>query len=91
MIVRNDRIAIFPNPVSANQLHVSFNSKESGRYTLQLVNLTGQVLSEKDVQVVSGGQIVTMNVNSALARGPYLVKVLSNSKKAVFADKVLIE
>ncbi len=36
-------------------------------------------------------QVVPVNVRAGLAKGPYMVKVLSNSKKAVFTDKLLVE
>jgi sugar lactone lactonase YvrE len=90
-IIRNDKIALYPNPVATNQVYVSFNSKESGRYTIQLVDLAGKVISENKVQIGIGGQVVPVAVNNGLARGPYMLKVLSNSKKAVFTDKLIVE
>lgn len=90
-IIRNDKIALYPNPVITNQVYVSFNSKESGRYTIQLVDLTGKIISEKIVQIAIGGQVVPVAVNNGLAKGAYMVKVLSNSKKAVFTDKLIVE
>ncbi|HEX6428405.1 MAG TPA: T9SS type A sorting domain-containing protein [Niastella sp.] len=90
-IIRNDKIAMYPNPVATNQVYVSFNSKESGRYTIQLLDLAGKTISEKIVQIGTGGQVVPVAVNNGLAKGPYMVKVLSNSKKAVFTDKLIVE
>jgi hypothetical protein len=90
-IIRNEKIALYPNPVATNQLYVSFNRKESGRYTIQLVDLTGKTITEKVVQIADGGQVVAMNVNNSLAKGPYMVKVLNNSKKAVFTDKLIVQ
>lgn len=90
-IIRNDKIALYPNPVATNQLYVSFNRNESGRYTIQLVDLTGKTITEKVVQIAGGGQVITMNVHNSLAKGPYMVKVLNNSKKAVFTDQVIVQ
>jgi hypothetical protein len=90
-IIRNDKIALYPNPVATNQVYVSFNNKESGRYTIQLLDLSGKVISEKIVQIGSGGQVIPVAVNNGLAKGPYMLKVLSNSKKAVFTDKLIVE
>ena len=90
-IIRNDKIAVYPNPVLTNQLYVSFNSKESGRYTIQMVDLTGKIITEKVVQVALGGQVVPMYVYNNLAKGPYMVKVLNNGKKAVFTDQVVVQ
>jgi len=90
-ILRNEKIALYPNPIATNLVYVSFNSKESGRYTIQLVDLTGKVIMEKIAVVGNGGQVIPLNVNNSLAKGPYMVKVLSNSKKAVFTDKLIVQ
>lgn len=90
-LIRNEKIALYPNPVTTNLIYVSFNSKESGRYTIQLVTLTGQVISEKIAVIANGAQVVPVNVKPGLSKGTYMVKVLSNSKKAVFTDKLMVE
>ena len=89
--MRNDKIALYPNPVSTPQLYISFNGKESGRYTIQLMDLTGKVISEKVVDIIGGGQVVPMTMYSTLAKGPYMVKVLNEIKKTVFTDKLLVQ
>jgi len=90
-IIRNEKIALYPNPVATNLVYVSFNSKESGRYTIQLVDLNGKIIAEQIAVINSGGQIVPVPVNNGLAKGPYMLKVLSNSKKAVFTDKLIVQ
>jgi hypothetical protein len=90
-VTRNEKFAIFPNPIVSNQVYVSFNVKETGRYTIQLLDLTGKVITEKIAVIANGAQVIPVNVRSGLAKGPYMVKVLSNSKKAVFTDKLIVE
>jgi len=87
----NQKIALYPNPVATSQVYVSFNTNESGRYTIQLVDLNGKVISEKIAMVYVGGRVVPVAVENGLAKGPYMIKVLSNSKKTVFTDKLIIE
>jgi hypothetical protein len=90
-VIRNEKFALYPNPIVSSQVYVSFNVKETGRYTIQLLDLTGKVISQKVAVIDNGAQVVPVNVNSGLAKGPYMVKVLSNSKKAVFTDKLIVE
>lgn len=90
-LVRNEKIALYPNPVNTNLIYVSFNSKESGRFTIQLVDLTGKILSEKIAVIGNGAQVVSVPVKPGLAKGAYMVKVLSNSKKSVYTDKLIVE
>jgi hypothetical protein len=90
-ILRNEKIALFPNPIATNLVYVSFNVKESGRYTIQLVDLSGKIILEKKAVVDNGGQVIPVNVNNSLAKGPYMLKVLSNTKKVVFTDKLIVQ
>ena len=89
-LVRNGNISLYPNPVATNQVSVNFNGKESGRYTIQLLDLNGKILLEQ-IAVVNGIQGIPVLFKTGLAKGPYMVKVLSNSKKTVFTDKLLIQ
>jgi hypothetical protein len=90
-VIRNEKFALYPNPVAGSQVYVSFNIRETGRYTIQMLDLTGKVITEKIAVIDNGAQVIPMNVRAGLAKGPYMVKVLSNSKKAVFTDKVIVE
>ncbi|OQP42390.1 hypothetical protein A4D02_12505 [Niastella koreensis] len=89
-LVRNGNISLYPNPVANNQVSVNFNGKESGRYTIQLLDLNGKILLEQ-IAVVNGIQGIPVLFKTGLAKGPYMIKVLSNSKKTVFTDKLLIQ
>ena len=90
-VIRNEKFALYPNPAAGSQVYVSFNIQEKGRYTIQMLDLTGKVISEKIAVIDNGAQVIPMNVRAGLAKGPYMVKVLSNSKKAVFTDKLIVE
>jgi hypothetical protein len=90
-VVRNEKISLYPNPVATSRVFVRFNGKETGRYTLQLVNLGGQLITERVVEVTSQGQVVPFALQHNLAKGAYTVKVLNNSKKAIFTDKIVVE
>jgi len=89
-IMRNDKIALYPNPVSTPRLYISFNGKESGRYTIQLLDLNGKILLEQ-IAVVNGIQGIPVLFKTGLAKGPYMVKVLNEIKKTVFTDKLLVQ
>jgi hypothetical protein len=90
-VIRNEKISLYPNPVATSRVYVSFNGKETGRYTLQLVNLGGQLITERVVEITNQGQVVPFTMKSSLAKGAYMVKVLNNTKKAIFTDKIVVE
>ncbi len=84
-------ISIYPNPVTERMFRVQFDKNETGRYSIQVLDLTGRVLQENVVSIANKGQAVEITLRSKLARGVYLVKVLSNNKKTVQTDRILVD
>jgi hypothetical protein len=70
---------------------VSFDNDETGRYEIQLIDLTGRIILQKPAAVGYKGQVVEVELNKPVAKGTYLVKVLGHNKKAVYADKIIID
>lgn len=87
--VHNDKIALYPNPVTKDMFRVSFNT-EAGRYNIQLVDLNGRLISQKIVNIGYEGQVAEVPLSIKTAKGMYLVKVLDNTKKTVYADKIMV-
>ncbi len=87
--VGNDKIALYPNPVTKDMFRVSFNT-DAGRYNIQLVDLSGRTVSQKIVSIGYEGQVAEVTLPAKLSKGMYLVKVLDNAKKTVYADKLMV-
>jgi len=87
--VRNEKIALYPNPVTKDMFRVSFNTN-AGRYNIQVVDLSGRLISQKLVSIGYEGQVVEITVPGKLSKGTYLVKVLDDAKKAVYVDQLLV-
>jgi hypothetical protein len=90
-IVRNDKIGMYPNPATTGRFRVSFNNSPLGRYEIQVVDLTGRLLSQKSVQVQNHGQTTEIDLRNTIANGTYLVKVLNNTQKTIFAERLVVE
>ena len=84
-------IAIYPNPVSQGFFRMQFNLPEKGRYEVQLVDLTGRVLQQKFLHIAFPGQVATMQLSRQVAQGAYFVKVLTEEKKMITSEKVMIQ
>lgn len=90
-IVRNDNISVFPNPVTEGSFKLYFDNQRGGKYEIQLVDLTGRVVNSQPISIGAKTQVEEMFISSKLARGMYMVKVVDGSRKALFADKILIQ
>ena len=82
---------IYPNPVTDGTFRLYFDNHRQGKYEVQLVDLTGRVVNSQVVNIGAKAQVEEMIVNSSLARGMYMVKVVDGKRKALFADKILVQ
>ena len=68
-------ISVYPNPVVNKQLQLRFEEQEKGRYQVQLINMKGQVLVNKTVNVLNMVQAETIELSASLAVGNYQLVV----------------
>ena len=90
-LIRNNHIAIYPNPVTEGTVRVYFNNQQQGQYRMQLLDVAGRVVNEERINIATKIQVEEMNVDEKLAKGMYMLKVLDSRKKALFADKILVQ
>ena len=82
---------VFPNPVTASTFSVLFEGRKAGNYTIVLTDLSGRSLQTQVAAIGKGTQTVTVALKAKPAKGMYMVKVLDESKQAVFTEKVMIQ
>lgn len=76
-------VLAYPNPMS-DMLNVQFNDMRSGTYTLSLYDMTGRVLSTKQVEVSGASRTATINT-AGLAKGLYNAVVEGNGNRKVMS------
>ena len=86
-----DKISVYPNPVKSNMFKVSFDNKEAGDYNIQLIDVSGRIVSDKVVSVYTGAQVAEVRVNNNLSKGIYMVKVLNHLNAQVFTKKIIVD
>ncbi len=79
----------WPNPAT-NNLVFQFNSNQTGRFLLELVSTSGQVVQEKAVTLTGTSQI-RMDLSSAPVRGLYFLRTTDLSHSRKYVSKVFIE
>lgn len=89
--VYNEKIAAYPNPVSEGFVKISFDQQPKGNYMIQLVDLTGRLLTSKQVNVAVASQVETLNVEKNISQGFYLLRVMNSDKKTVLVKKLFVE
>lgn len=73
---------VYPNPSNGNQLKVSLENFESGRYDLAVINANGQVLINNTVQLSENNQDSYFDLlnGAQLSKGIYFVRIQYNGE-----------
>ncbi len=80
-------LVVYPNP-STEGLNMNFNLKTSQQITIELIDMTGKLVCSKNVSVVKGESVQTINV-AGIAKGSYSVRVIGEQTTEI--RKIVIE
>ncbi|MEO7311908.1 MAG: T9SS type A sorting domain-containing protein [Chitinophagaceae bacterium] len=89
--VGNDKIRLYPNPVTDGRIMVSFDAMGAGNYTIELADQAAKAISRKVVSISGKGQTTLLNADSKLAKGMYFVRVIDANKKLVLASRIVVQ
>lgn len=87
----NTDARVFPNPVTNSEFKVLFDNQAAGQYMILVNDLSGRNVLTQNAAIAGKMQAVTVRINSALAKGVYIVKVLDAAKQTVFTDRVVVQ
>jgi len=71
----NAAVEVFPNPLQ-DPLTIYLHDFKTNTATISLYNMAGQLLMKKNVALINGTEIITLNTNH-LPRGQYALKVFA--------------
>ena len=69
-----NKLVAYPNPVSGI-LTIESSIKEKATYTIDLINVSGQVILNQRIEAINGKFDIDM---SDVTPGPYLLKIITN-------------
>lgn len=84
-------ISVYPNPVTTGITRVSFKDYVSGRYQVQLMDISGKLLSTQTVNVNNKLQVEELRLPQYIAKGSYMVKVLNEENKVVGVNQIIVQ
>lgn len=79
----------FPNPAT-NSLRVQFNSNQSGRFLVELIGTSGQVVREQTVTLAGSNQI-RMDLSPQPASGLYFLRTTDQTHNRSYVTKVFVQ
>lgn len=90
-ILANQKVSIYPNPVTENRLNVNFESVTNGIHHVQLLDLSGKILLTQVVNISGIKQIRELKISAALSKGVYLVNVLNEKAQIIYSEKIILQ
>jgi hypothetical protein len=87
----NNKISIYPNPVTNNQFTVQFSNLAAGNYTVQVTDVMGRQVTQQAVSVSGDNQSQMIKLSPSNAKGIYLVKITDQNSKSVSSTKIVVQ
>lgn len=84
-------ISVFPNPVTNGLVRLSFNGQPAGRYQVQLLDLSGRLVGQKEVNVNGDGQVEEFRFPELGVKGNYLLRVTSEANQVNSSHKIVVQ
>ncbi|GAB4093767.1 T9SS type A sorting domain-containing protein [Flaviaesturariibacter terrae] len=87
----NDRIQVYPNPVTNNVFTMQFTKVPAGDYSLQVTDANGKTIQTRRITVTMDSQVQQVALGRVSGKGFYLVRLLDNTGKGVYEQKILVQ
>jgi hypothetical protein len=85
------QLAVYPNPITQKVFRLNVKQANIGMHTVQVTDLSGQLIFQSTVNISGRGQAFTFNLPAETAGGMYLVRVTDHSEKTVHVSKVVVD
>ncbi len=91
LLVANDKVNIYPNPIATNTFKVNFDEMQKGNYVVTVTDLMGRQVYNKRIVVQNESQVESIQMDKKPSSGLYLVRVADASNKAIYVGKLIVQ
>jgi len=89
--VVSNGISIYPNPVTNGLVKVSFADQPAGKYSVDLIDVTGKLIQTKEVSINSGMHVEEIRIPRSISAGSYLLKVNGVNNNVSVTSKIIVQ
>ena len=85
-------LKVYPNPVlKGNPINLSVKLKQTGKYSIQIVNAAGQIILQKQTNITAKLYIENIQTSSSWSSGTYFVKIFDNKNSLISTNSFIIQ
>lgn len=89
--VKNNNIAVYPNPVTDGIVKLSFTNQPTGKYNVQILDMSGRMVTSSDVFVNNKTQVLEIKLPGSMAKGNYFIKVSGEDSRNSLTTKLNVQ
>jgi hypothetical protein len=87
----NNGISVYPNPVTNGLVKVSFTDQPVGKYSVELIDITGKMIQSKEINVRGSMHIEEVRIPRSVSGGSYLLKINGVNNTVSFTNKLVVQ
>ena len=87
----NNGISVYPNPVANGLVKVSFADQPIGKYSVELIDITGKLIQSKEINVRGNMHIEEVRIPKSVSGGNYLLKITGANNNVSFTNKIVVQ
>jgi len=87
----NNGISVYPNPVTHGLVKVSFTDQPIGKYSVELIDITGKMIQSKEINVRGSMHIEEVRIPRSVSGGSYLLKINGVNNTVSFTNKLVVQ
>lgn len=84
-------ISVYPNPVTDGMVRLSFSEQPAGKYRVQLLDMSGRLITTKEVNINSVAQIEEFRFPELSVKGNYLLRITNELNKVNVTNKIVVQ
>lgn len=90
-MTKSNGIAVYPNPVTDGVVKLSFANQPEGKYQVQLLDLSGKLISSKEINVSNEAQVEEFRFPELSVKGNYMLRIFSGINKVNVTNKIVVQ
>lgn len=85
------QLRVSPNP-ARETIQLNFNNMPAGRYSLMMINSSGQLTFKKDINLMNSVyEMQTIERSPSMTAGTYFIRLVNQNSQAVNTSKIILE
>jgi len=87
----NNGISVYPNPVTNGLVKVTFTDQPAGKYSVELIDITGKLIQSKEINVNGSMHIEEVRIPKSASGGNYLLKINGINNNVSVTNKLVVQ